>query len=365
MVKAEIHSLTSLRGIAALWVATTHLSMGIVNGYLPGFSEKTDFGIFTLMIGHGHYAVDFFFILSGFIMCYAYKEKLTTNYSRQNLYNFYVARIARLWPITSFFSILLFILLITGLWTSERNIGVLNFILSILFLDLTLGTDAAINQPAWSISAEFFAYLLFPFFLLFLKKDIKLNYLIMAVLGLSGLYIFTQALYGPLWYTSSLFILFRVSIGFLCGCLLYSISQKTDVSTYADKMFLIFLAAFAFFIIFLPLNYFVFPLIPWLVLFLAFTRKSVNTFMSLGFMTYLGKISFSIYLVHYPFIELMEAFCGDYFATLDRENDQFLIRLYLIGMISGVTGLAALCYHCIEMPGRMLIKKKFTVAGSD
>lgn len=339
--------------------------MGIVNGYLPSFSEKTDFGIFTLMIGHGHYAVDFFFILSGFIMCYAYKEKLTTNYSRQNLYNFYIARIARLWPITSFFSVLLFILLMTGLWTSERDIGILNFILSILFLDLALGTDAAMNQPAWSISAEFFAYLLFPLFLVFLKKDTKLNYLVMSVLGLSGIYIIAQALYGPLWYTSSLFTLFRVSLGFLSGCLLYSISEKIDVSIYADKAFLALIVVFAALIIFMPLNYFIFPLIPWLVLFLAFTKQSVNTFMSLGLMTYLGKISFSIYLVHYPFIELMEALSGNYFETLDHETDQFLIRLYLIGMLCGVAVLAAICYHCIEMPGRTLIKKRFSISSSN
>ncbi len=361
MVKAEIHSLTSLRGIAALWVATTHLSMGILNGYLPTFSEKTDFGLFTLMIGYGHYAVDFFFVLSGFIMCYAYKDKLTTHYSHKNLYNFYVARFARLWPITSFFSVLLFLLLMTGLWTSERDIGTANFIASITFFDLALGPDAAINEPAWSISAEFFAYLLFPFFLIALKKDIKLPYLVISILGLSGLHIYIESLYGSDPQTYSSYMLFRVSIEFLCGCLLYSISQKTDISKYANPAFLSLLAVFLFFIIFFPLNFLILPLIPWLILFLAFTRKSVDKFMSAGFMVYLGKISFSIYLVHYPFIELMEALCGDYLGTLDRTEDQFLIRLHLAGMLGAVTGLAALCYHLIELPGRFFIKKRLSI----
>lgn len=356
----EILPLTSLRGIAALWVVTTHLSMGVLNEYLPTFSEKTDFGIFTLMIANGHYAVDFFFVLSGFIMCYVYQDKLISNFSKANIYNFYIARIARLWPVTSFFSILLFVPLIAGIWESERDINTLNFIASIFFLDLALGMDAAINQPAWSISAEFFAYLLFPLFLIFLKRDWKAVHLSALIVVLTFFYAYIDSLDSSLKIENSGFTLMRVSIGFFCGCLIYSISQKIQIERYANVGLVCFLALFLFCIIFFPLTAFIFPLIPWIILFLAYSDNAAAKFMSIKPMHYLGKISFSIYLAHYPFIELMEAVAGNYFESLNPQEDQNFIRIYLLLMIAGTTTIAAFSYHMIEMPFRNMIKNRLS-----
>ena len=64
-MKQEIRALTALRGIAALAVALQHFSAAAqdaASGWIPSLAP------------HGYMAVDFFFVLSGFIMAYTYAD---------------------------------------------------------------------------------------------------------------------------------------------------------------------------------------------------------------------------------------------------------------------------------------------------
>jgi peptidoglycan/LPS O-acetylase OafA/YrhL len=57
----EIKPLTSLRGLAALAVVLQHFAATF---------QRHSFAVFPSPVPHGYMAVDFFFALSGFIMCY-------------------------------------------------------------------------------------------------------------------------------------------------------------------------------------------------------------------------------------------------------------------------------------------------------
>ena len=83
--------LDGLRGVAALLVVIYHIFEGF------SFAEATDgtgSGLITTL-NHGHIAVDFFFILSGFVISYAYDDR----WSKMRLGGFFKRRLIRLPPV--------------------------------------------------------------------------------------------------------------------------------------------------------------------------------------------------------------------------------------------------------------------------
>ncbi|ERT14322.1 acyltransferase family protein [Photorhabdus temperata] len=79
-------SLTSLRFFAAFFVLLSHL----------GYLKDSDY-FSWLFVYNGYIGVTFFFILSGFVLAYSYEEKM--NRKEISKRNFFVARIARIYPL--------------------------------------------------------------------------------------------------------------------------------------------------------------------------------------------------------------------------------------------------------------------------
>ncbi len=81
--KSHYEVLDGLRGVAALLVVAFHIL------------EPNDYGVrFNQIINHGYLAVDFFFLLSGFVVAYAYDER----WPRMSQWEFYKRRLIRLQP---------------------------------------------------------------------------------------------------------------------------------------------------------------------------------------------------------------------------------------------------------------------------
>lgn len=143
----RLRALTSFRFIAAAMVVVAH-SAGAFG--LPkdlGFSEHLA----------GGQAVSFFFVLSGFILTYAYPE-LPTAADRGR---FLLARFARLWPAHVACTVALFALTGWPEWTWP-NLGIALAQLTMTHAWLPLhGVNVSWNLPSWSISTEFFFYLSF------------------------------------------------------------------------------------------------------------------------------------------------------------------------------------------------------------
>ncbi len=164
-------TLTPLRGIAAIFVVIFHSNLMFQTFLPPGYTQFIDSGWLW---------VDFFFVLSGFIMCYAYRKYFSDNVSRANFKKYIGARFARIYPLH----------FITTIWA---------FIVSVIIVKLTSGPldpffaevfnlkalpaclllvqsmhvgffTAPLNTPSWSMSTEWWAYIVFPFLLpLFIK----------------------------------------------------------------------------------------------------------------------------------------------------------------------------------------------------
>lgn len=155
-----MNHLTSLRGIAALLVVFFHIKTHLHQ--IPVVRS------FRLLYDNGYLAVDFFFILSGFIITYKYRDYFREN-ARDNFYRFCAKRIARIYPLHAFvlalYVGLAMLLLATGRTVDGHEFGLLQFLGKALLVDLwMIGTSTwdTWNVPSWTISGELAAYLLFP-----------------------------------------------------------------------------------------------------------------------------------------------------------------------------------------------------------
>ena len=150
----ELKALTGARGLAAWWVVLFHLRGSMAEMH-PAIESA---------IAKGYLAVDFFFLLSGFVIWLSWGKRFDDG-------GFAVAgrflwkRMARIWPL-HLFVLGCAIILAAVLAASGRNIDRFPFAelpLHIVLLQSWGFTDPlAWNDPAWSISAESAAYLLFP-----------------------------------------------------------------------------------------------------------------------------------------------------------------------------------------------------------
>ena len=169
-VTTQLDALTALRGMAAWMVVLFHLR-GYLQTELPVWSVQ--------LLSKGYLAVDLFFCLSGFVIYLNYRHSVGGSWASYR--SFLYKRLARVYPlhlITLMGYVVLLILLLT--MSTRREVpdymNGTTFVLN-LFLVQNWGFTSFLswNIPAWSISVEFLAYLLFPLMLLIGKPQTKSN----------------------------------------------------------------------------------------------------------------------------------------------------------------------------------------------
>jgi peptidoglycan/LPS O-acetylase OafA/YrhL len=182
--------LTSTRFFAAMAVLLGHFSDLLA--LPPVVSQLISGGI----------GVSFFFVLSGFILTYRYWDSFSVSVNAQSFRRYFVARIARVYPLY-----VVALLLMTGLYLAmvavrPGAIGfppnpVISWLTNLLALQTfapTRETQQFWNAPAWSISTEFAFYLMLPFMLAGLSRVAKgMHGLVMLLLLVMGLGALAQA----------------------------------------------------------------------------------------------------------------------------------------------------------------------------
>jgi peptidoglycan/LPS O-acetylase OafA/YrhL len=148
-------ALTGLRGLAAWYVVLFHTRVAL-DGTLPDW--------LLAGLSKGYLAVDFFFILSGFVLWHTYGDRLGGTGWR-GAAQFLWRRVARIWPLHG--AVLLGFVGLAGVlaWTGRDTAPYpwSQLPLHILLLQNWGFVDTlAWNVPSWSISCEMAAYLTFP-----------------------------------------------------------------------------------------------------------------------------------------------------------------------------------------------------------
>src|SRR5450432_578292 len=202
-------NLTPMRGIAALLTVIFHIDL-FMGGALVHPTA-------TSILGRMYLMVDFFFILSGFIMCYVYGNRFTGRVGKTDFKKFTIARFSRVYPlhfVTLVFTIIM--LFIFGLLGVPKNpiLQVNNNAYSVLTNLLLLHSMNFHNwftwvHASWSISTEWWAYMIFPFLVapfFRLKSRVKVIICILCVVG----YVCTSWFLAPLVTTPAEFHWSRV-----------------------------------------------------------------------------------------------------------------------------------------------------------
>lgn len=303
----NLDALTGIRGIAAWGVVLYHIR-GSLAAILPP--------PVIAVLGKGYLAVDLFFILSGFVIWYNYAERIARGgWAETRL--FLWRRFARVWPLhvalLAAFAAFAAVLRATGRDASGYPLHELPLHIA-LIQNWGLTRELAWNHPAWSISTELAAYLLFPAFALGLRWHRMSGWVLLggaALLAAALHMLFALGGHSQLGQDITGLGLWRCLAGFAMGCLACQVWQRWQTAVHAGWFAGLGAAAIAVGGIALRL-----PETAWLpaacfcgLLALALGNGIVTELLASRVLTWLGEISYSTYLAHvYVFILFKLAF---------------------------------------------------------
>jgi peptidoglycan/LPS O-acetylase OafA/YrhL len=358
--KVEIRSLTGLRGIAALSVALGHYKIG---NLIPAFVP------FDWWEGA---AVDLFFVLSGFTMCLAYRVGEAPALPFRN---YLVARFARIYPLYIItFAFRSFVLHRPDILTyGQYHELVWDYVRQITMTNAwsVISSGIHTNGPSWSVSVEFFCYLfifppLFYLFSRFLRLRWPIYLTLSTVLLAASCYIYLHH------YNWFIFLcgrdpacglpefaysvnLLRGILGFAAGWGVYAAFFADDrLSRWAGRNADWITLAVVILLIggivgLTPIQLMIvgFPL---LVLGVSSETSLTSRILSSRPLNYLGEISYSIYLIHIPWMDF-----GKFRAGLFPRYEPGPLPSALL-LVGGLLVLSAASYHFVEKPLRQIIR---------
>jgi peptidoglycan/LPS O-acetylase OafA/YrhL len=366
--------LDRFRGVAILAVLGLHLFSGMCKGAssLAGSAHHVLlqaflFGLYELL-SLGKYGVAIFFVVSGFCIHLSYRRSAQAGW-----WVFYTRRVFRIYP-AYLFSLFLFILVLPTTrwpagWLDSTRSQINLFLHLILAHNLLPQTFASIEKPYWSLAIEFQLYLLFPL-LLMVARQIGWRQMLIAMafveivsrLGLTITSQYESNLHPASWWGWVNLSPFSFWFSWAIGAAL--------AEAYVQKQTLPFATG--------PLPHWMWPLAvvvfhntPYLtnftfpvaafatVRFMAYFlaretgRPQEAVSLPLRFLTFIGVISYSLYLIHLPLF--------NYFMKLPNERGGTSIYAlecaYIIGALVAVIAASYLFFHFIEKPGIRLGKK--------
>jgi peptidoglycan/LPS O-acetylase OafA/YrhL len=372
-VKA-LSGLTGVRGVAALGVFLCHLQPICLVFFALDPSFTSGF------IASGFRGVDLFFVLSGFILFHVHSAGFRA-VEADELKRFYLLRFFRVYPLNTVVLLLMlplpFFLPQFVEWhrltlLPEGAYHLKDFSLAAFVQSITLSQawthfkPGTWNEPAWTLSAEIAGYAVFPFSAVRLSRvTSKLATTVLAALSLTAfvvlMVLFGHATNNP----SGDFALVRMGTCFFAGMCLCRTYQLTTLSAASAK--LLTFASIALIVVCFwwgqvgTLSVFGFG---GLILGLAYEAGPIHRLMTAGPVMFLGKISFSFYLLHLIPLEL-----ADYFLLQRLRDIPVLVKCGVFAAVcAGIVLVAWLTYMTVEAPfqrlGRQMIRRSPKSASS-
>ncbi len=330
----EIRKLNTLRGIAILIVVVSH------------YSNATN--LFGGILGHGagQFGVMLFFILSGFLMSYLYMDK---KFDRGELKKFLVARVARVIPFFFLIVIASYVLNVLGIKKLLYDINSINELLShLLFFS---GTSVL-----WMVPPVIQFYILFIFFWWVYQKKPGRLYIVIAVLLFFLMFFNFPRAKGMFFGIPFDLLLSQCLPFFIVGVVFGQLYSRFKLPDYLQNNF------FLLSILVIPL---MFPKISILIMgktsdmwrnmnvlysismvffFVLFLVPNDNRLLSNRLGDFLGKTSYSLYLLHLPILWQL--------ITPARKFPLFFLFVFLVISLC----ISYLSYILLENPLRNAIR---------
>jgi len=356
----RISKLDGLRGIFSLMVVIYHYPAE----YIPEFIHT------SFIVAKSYLFVDFFFVLSGFVIAYNYSDRLK---STGKLGTFIQKRIIRLYPLLVF-TTLVFLSVTLGakvlLPELTNNSGsflpaILETVNTLTFLNSTpvlsgylITNPLGMNYPSWSISAEMFAYIFFGAISLWCMSQ-KRNVVLASSIVLGMLFLLTKSamrmegnydfLRGILSFNIGYFVFLfskknlKINNGLEVGLVVALVGLFYFATTFSDGLSKTLLESC------------LIPLFFGLSIFtLVHTNGIVSKLMSAPPFQFLGKISYSVYLNHAIFLFVLPK---AFFSVLKFQQSTAVEIAVLIVIVIMVIIYSVITYNIVERNCGNLLKR--------
>ncbi len=359
---SRLEYLDSVRGIAAMMVVVYHFI-----GWKWG--DYTKYHVASLIF-NGSDAVSFFFVLSGFVLSYKYFH----SDSQLNLPRFTYKRILRLYPAFIITILLNFLYWNRAELMDGQVIGVLKDIFLFDNKDLLLEFTMVRNMhkyyiPGWTLGVEMALSLLMPFLIMAGRKSVKILWWFLPISFYLGSYIsmfifhFVLGTLLSFYYKEATTFSWKTwkyknwNIPILIGtCLFFSIRHFDRISSFP--------VGYQHVADLLKLDFFHFTgLASAVILLWIISNKTAQKLLNTKPLLFLGKISYSIYLMHWIFV----VFVMDYWDKLINLFPNFYLGfgLLLLAVIIATILSATLLYNFVEKPFINIAKKSKRFLSSD
>ena len=354
----NIRSLTGVRGYAALIVLCYH--------FFEAFPSS-----WTSLFSRGYLAVDMFFVLSGFVLALRYARTFhSSTYPLGTYLHFILSRLGRIYPllvVALAFTFMRLQLDFTGnMHKLYPGFGVLSLIENLFLIQAWGFGIQSMPLQSWSLSAEWFAYLVFPALVYMIFRRGKLFPILAATTAV--LWWFNCAMSGKGYAGAmdiaggdTVFTLVRCLSGFTLGMVGYWVVSNGHVPRVMQHKW----ATLGLLITFLIAAH---AGIPDFVLALWFPAIVINLYYenSIGknifanrLSYWIGEISYSIYIVHPIFVSAATKVA----KWLASSYGWWGVSLGFCGYLAITIVISAVSYRLIEDRGRQ-VTKALTRAGS-
>jgi peptidoglycan/LPS O-acetylase OafA/YrhL len=341
MSSTYLFGLNSLRFVAAFLVVIYHCNDALrqIDSHL--YSSK-------VFLTKGHFAVDYFFILSGFLLTFLSLNEIEKN-QKMNIRYFFIRRVLRIFPLY-YLSVFIGFFLIGVLYPIVYKDNFLSFSIEegvfyyLFFLPnyvIVKWQNIGPMYSLWSIGVEEQFYLFFPIIMLGLAKiRSKVFYLFLITFLYTLLYLCID--YGVIRLPSTykLFIIKTLKFHFLFyGSFLGSVYYyyRSKINSYIGIITKVMgLLLFIISICFLPVGLDHYNFIGGLIfsiVMILFVDQNSQFHIDFKILTYLGTISYGIYIYH-PYVSIALRFVMlkvSYFYTI-IEKAPFLFYAIVLGM---------------------------------
>jgi peptidoglycan/LPS O-acetylase OafA/YrhL len=343
--KHHFEILDGLRGVAALAIVCFH------------FMEVAYPDANNNFIGHGFLAVDFFFCLSGFVIAYAYDDRV----GKMGLLEFFKSRIIRLHPLVilgAVLGLLAFLFDPFGASADTYSAGriFMIFISSVLLIPFPVMEDRffnlfGLNAPAWSLFWEYIANIVYALILVKLGRNFLLALMVIAAAALCYVAYSSSSLLGgwdgsTFWHGGA-----RIAYSFLAGMLIFRFNLIIRSKVGFLGLSVLLLLAFL-----MPFNWgwqgelaVVLLYFPLLIILGAGSKVSDGLKKLCKFS---GDLSYPLYMTHYAVIFMFL----NYYTTYQPSTGQLVI-ITISGMIL-LLGVAYIAMIAFDIPVRRYLTRK-------
>ena len=366
--KAHYDLLDGLRGVAALMVIWYHV--------FEGFAFASNSAIETL--NHGYLAVDFFFILSGFVIGYAYDDRWGKSLTMKD---FFKRRLIRLHPMVIMGAVLgaiTFCIQGSVQWDGTHvaiSMIMLSLLCTIFFIPAMPGVGYEVrgngemfplNGSCWSLFFEYIGNILYALFIRRLSNKALTVFVVLLGVALAAFAVFNVSTYGNIgvgwtldgvnFLGGSLRMLFPFSLGMLMSRNFKPMKVKCAFWICAIALIALFSVPYLEGLEPLCMNgvyeafcvIVAFPIILWIGASGTTTDKQ-----STKICKFLGDISYPVYVIHYPLMYLFYAWLIENQLYTLGETWHVALCVFILSII-----LAYLCLKLYDEPIRKYLAKR-------